>query len=505
MGVSINTNKTLGVAAGTSIIAPQSSSVPYSILLDGTDAYIDCGTASELNFERTDSFSFSFWVKRNSTGTSDVVIARQNAAGNMRGYFVNINTDDQLVIQLRHNTSNNSQRLNVQSTSLIQDTNWHHMIITYDGTSTVNSFCMYIDGRKDVVTDKLGTLSDSILAPTAPFLMGTLHTGIAAPADVYLDEVAVFDSVLTDGGVGEGQAAGGQVADIYNCGIPNDISSLNPVSYWRFNEGSGTTTADSGSASNTGTLENDASFDTDVPTNVIAFANTKSIDLDGINDYVTMGPDTLEFNRTTPFSISVWWNPQQAELSSIIGNTFNGGNYQGYYLWQSQNGSNVRVNCRLRKSSSHHVQFQGTVNLSLNQWYHLVMTYDGTGVNTGLKLYIDGADSAGSRQGVMNQDIDWTSHSIPFNLGARMNGNLPLNGLIDEVGVFDSELSATDVSDIYNSGAPTSLASLSPVCWWRCGDAFDTNTRLINQGSLCTIQGVITNVAGSPFSSDVPT
>ena len=238
---------------------------------------------------------------------------------------------------------------------------------------------------------------------------------------------------------------------------------------------------------------------------IYKFVNEHSVVFDGTDEYINVNTLAGTMSTGQAFSISVWWNPQQAELSSIIGNTFNGGNYQGYYLWQSQNGSNVRVNCRLRKSSSHHVQFQGTVNLSLNQWYHLVMTYDGTGVNTGLKLYIDGADSAGSRQGVMNQDIDWTSHSIPFNLGARMNGNLPLNGLIDEVGVFDSELSATDVSDIYNSGAPTSLASLSPVCWWRCGDAFDTNTRLINQGSLCTIQGVITNVACSPFSSDVPT
>lgn len=144
------------------------------------------------------------------------------------------------------------------------------------------------------------------------------------------------------------------------------------------------------------------------------FTNTYSTDYDGVDDYITMGIDTLEFNRTTPFSISVWWHPRQAELASIIGNTFNGGNYEGYFLWQSQNGANVRVNCRLRKSSSHHVQFLGTVDLSLNQWYHLVMTYDGTGVNTGLKLYIDGVNSIGNRSGTMNQNIDWTLNNIPL-------------------------------------------------------------------------------------------
>ena len=242
---------------------------------------------------------------------------------------------------------------------------------------------------------------------------------------------------------------------------------------------------------------------------VAPFESSKSFDFDGNTDFITMGVDTLEFNRTTPFSISVWWYPRQAELSSIIGNTFNGGNYEGYYLWQSQNGANVNVNCRLRKSSSHFVQFQGTVNLSLNQWYHLVMTYDGTGVNTGLKLYIDGVDSAGTRQGVMNQDIDWTINNIPFNLGSRMNGNLPLNGLIDEVGVFDSELSSSNVTSIYNSGVPNDLASLSPVSWWRMGEAANyagATWTLTDQGSGGN-DGTSTTLPAPPAapSTNVPT
>lgn len=267
MGVSINTSKALGVIAGTSIIAPQTSSFTntHSILLDGIDAYVDCGSNGTLNFERTDSFSFSFWVKRNSTGTNDVMVARQNATGNQRGYFVNLNTSDRLVIQLRRDTSNNSQRLNVQSTTLINTTNWYHIAITYDGTSTVNSFKMYIDGERDVITNKLGTLSASIQVPSAVFCIGSLHTGVAAAADALMDEIAVFDSVLTDGGVSEGQTAGGEIAEIYNSGTPNDLTSLSPISWWRFEEGSGTSATDSGSASNTGTLENTATFSTDVP------------------------------------------------------------------------------------------------------------------------------------------------------------------------------------------------------------------------------------------------
>ena len=61
MSVSININKTLGVAAGTSIIAPTDNFTnTYSISLDGIDAYVDCGTNGSINFDNTDTFSFFY-------------------------------------------------------------------------------------------------------------------------------------------------------------------------------------------------------------------------------------------------------------------------------------------------------------------------------------------------------------------------------------------------------------------------------------------------------------
>ena len=47
--------------------------------------------------------------------------------------------------------------------------------------------------------------------------------------------------------------------------MPNDISSLSPVGYWRF-EGTGTTATDNGSGANNGTLTNGVTRSTDIPT-----------------------------------------------------------------------------------------------------------------------------------------------------------------------------------------------------------------------------------------------
>ena len=73
-----------------------------------------------------------------------------------------------------------------------------------------------------------------------------------------IDEVSFFNSALS----------ASNVADIYNSGVPNDISSLSPVGWWRMgdnNSGSGTTITDQGSGGNDGTLTNGPTFSTTVP------------------------------------------------------------------------------------------------------------------------------------------------------------------------------------------------------------------------------------------------
>ena len=230
-----------------------------------------------------------------------------------------------------------------------------------------------------------------------------------------------------------------------------------------------------------------------------SFTNTRSLDFDGTDDFVGMGTGTLLFNRTDTFTFSVWVKMHQSELSVIIGKAFNGGDFDGYMLWQNASGGKNTLNFRLRKNTSQLVQILSTSTFNLNQWYHVAVTYDGSGANTGLKLYVDGINQAGTRSGTLTQNLVWPEPARPFNVGARMNGNLPFNGLIDEVGVFDSELSQTNITNIYNSGVPASLASFSPIHWWRFEEGSGTTAVDSGTGGL---NGTLTN--GPTYSTDVP-
>lgn len=228
----------------------------YSIEVDGIDAYVNCGTNSSLNFEHTDAFSFSLWFKRDVNNVFHTLLSKMNPSGNRRGYFFGINSSNVVTVMLRTDTSFTSQNLTYKSTNTITDTNWHHIVFTYDGLTAQSSGKIYIDGvAETVVATGGGSITTIESSATTPFLMSALNTTPLLPANGNLDEVAVFGSELS----------ASDVTAIYGTGVPNDITDLNPISWWRFEEGSGTTAADSGSASNTGTLDN-AVFSTNVPT-----------------------------------------------------------------------------------------------------------------------------------------------------------------------------------------------------------------------------------------------
>jgi len=236
------------------IIAQSVSGTPpfsntKSILLDGVDDFVTMGDT--LDFERTDAFSLSAWIKRGSTGVNDSIVSKMESSGSYRGYFLYITSSNKIRFILR-NVNTTSNRLFVDSTSSITSGNWNHILVTYDGSSSGSGVKIYINGVSDTVTTS-GTLSATILN-SSPFNIGARNSN-SLFATATIDEVSVFNTELS----------ASNVTSIYNGGAPSDISSISGlVSYWRF-EGTGTTATDSGSGGNNGTLTNGVTRSTDVP------------------------------------------------------------------------------------------------------------------------------------------------------------------------------------------------------------------------------------------------
>jgi len=237
---------------------------------------------------------------------------------------------------------------------------------------------------------------------------------------------------------------------------------------------------------------------------VIPYSNTKSIYLDGINDYADVG--TTSLGITNAISVSAW-------VKIPTTNTGGGGsNIQEIICEDATSGSNR--NWALNWRGGGHKKWQwviwntngsATVVTSTgltpndNQWHHLFATYDGTSNANGLKLYVDGGTpftATASSTGIRSSSFVATTIG-----GTSGNGALLLNGTIDEPAIWNSDQSA-NASSIYNSGTPSDLNLLSnpPLSWWRCGD-LDTAPTLTDRGSGgndATMQNFTT------FSTDVP-
>jgi hypothetical protein len=90
-----------------------------------------------------------------------------------------------------------------------------------------------------------------------------------------LDEVATWNAVLSNGSASVGATAGGDIAAIYNSGVPNDLAlagsydtdrTSNLTNWWRMEEGSGTSVANTVGSGTALGLNNGTAFSTDTPT-----------------------------------------------------------------------------------------------------------------------------------------------------------------------------------------------------------------------------------------------
>ena len=112
----------------------------------------------------------------------------------------------------------------------------------------------------------------------------------------------------------------------------------------------------------------------------------------------------------------------------------------------------------------------GTSTVNYGNWHHAVAVVTATTQ----KIFVDGVLETTTS----NAYSAGTSFSH-FALGRRANAPQRFfNGNIDEVAIWNSELSATDVTAIYNGGRPVNLNantngydnSSTLVAWWRMGD-----------------------------------
>ena len=177
----------------------------------------------------------------------------------------------------------------------------------------------------------------------------------------------------------------------------------------------------------------------------------QAADFNGTNSLVVVADaNDLSFTdgNDLPFSVSMYVK-MSASNSGVI------------YTKSNNNGLNIEWNC-WTVSGTNSIYFRlysgglsanrigySTSTLNIGQWYHIVMTYDGSELLTGINIYLNGVLDTVSdvSAGTYVRMINTTSN---LNIGDRNNNSFPLDGGLDGLGIWDKELSQAEVTAIYN-------------------------------------------------------
>ncbi len=232
-----------------------------------------------------------------------------------------------------------------------------------------------------------------------------------------------------------------------------------------------------------------------------AFTNTYSIDFDGVDDYVDISGSASVINEdlgsasmwvkldTTGASITVF--QAAADTSNFI------------RLWYKDSDSTIRFQTK-RGGTNNVTYYAGGIEADGN-WHHLALTWDSSANE--LKGYLDGV----ARGGTGTAAGSWSGSLAHVDIGKLATADSSYwVGNIDEVGIWDSVLTAAEITEIYNSGTPLSLlkdsgdysSSGDLIGWWRMGDSATYPT--IPDDSTNSNNGTMTNMSADDIVQDIP-
>ena len=184
-----------------------------------------------------------------------------------------------------------------------------------------------------------------------------------------------------------------------------------------------------------------------------------SMDFDG-SSYISAGnPTALQF--TDSFSISGWFKSSSSSSSAIVSKDANASGR--CYLVQLNSLSPGTLRFRIFVSNVSVTIDHGT-GLNDNNWHHFVCVYE---KGVGISLYIDnGTPGFTATTGTIDND------AVDFNIGRRGDGLNYFDGQIDEVALWSRALSTSEISTLYNNGAPSNpmLLSGKPVAYYPLGE-----------------------------------
>ena len=183
------------------------SPVGTSFRFDGGTYVMAIGDDLPSAFDRHDPFSIACWVAPDPEASAPLV-----ARGHFRGYDLAI-ANGRFYANLVHRWDNN--RIHVHTKRRFDCGVWHHVTLTYDGSSTAAGISIYVDAQLCSLDVDMDQLTDSIIGDS------TLTLASRSPETPYryvgsMARVRIFDERLS----------GDQVSELYSSDPVRDMLAI---------------------------------------------------------------------------------------------------------------------------------------------------------------------------------------------------------------------------------------------------------------------------------------
>lgn len=409
---------------------------------DGTDDYISVANSTSLAM--SSSITMSAWVKPTATDSTRDIFAKQNSGDY---WMLRINSGEWQCIVNSGGDFSDPGSVITNSTAAVAST-WQHVACTFDGKTVA----IYVNGELKRTNSYTGSISTN---------SGGLRIGVNGSSNQdfsgSIDEARLYNRALSPS----------EITHLYEF-------SPGPIAYYTFDEGTGSSALDTSGNGYNGSWVGTG-------THYASGKIGKAATFNGTDDYINVTASGANVSSQYG-SVSMWVYPQNTGAYDFFaagtgGNDFRmtpGNNLYGFFI-----------------SAEYRVSY-GTDPPS-NTWTYVTLTWDQT---NGSILYYNGVKVAS------NSSLPPTFNQTGFKIGANPSGGELLQGLMDEVKVYNYPLSTKQIIQDMNAGhAP--VGSKTPIVYMKFDEGVD-NTCSGGTNDVCNSGSYGSTLDGTESGMSIP-
>jgi len=463
----------------------------YSLYFNGTDEYVNCGTDASINI--SGDITVSAFIKTTHTEDNLSIIEKYYSGGN--GWGIATTNNGQNLFFYGRTVDGGFEA--VASPIIINDGNWHHVVITRAGSE----WSIIIDGHLTSQTNSDGSFSNG-----NPLVFGQEWSNISMyPYNGYLDNVGIWDRALTD-----------EEIESITYGDFDATSISNLAGYWDFdvnvqdlsgNENHGQLNGTSWSLTDitpgcTDPLAENYSSNVNLNDGSCEYYDNYALDFDGIDDYVTIADSDDWWFAGDDFAIQLWakFDEYTSPYRPLVGQSAGGHrnliNQRVNDFPDVIEGDNI-IMYQFTQGYGNYRYVATEFSPEFDQWYHLTITRN----NGTFQWFINGEPVethliTGSTESDIFNEAVFDNIGAPFEFGRHAYYDLYFNGNLDEIAIFKHGLDSEDI--LSNILVGIDLEDDDLMGYWKLDDA--PGNELIDSSTY----GNDGDITGAEWTADVP-